>query len=98
MISMFAFDRRMFSATLLLLALVAPAVGCGRTSHDDGQPPSQSGGTAPTTPAAGATAAGASAGGNQAGSAAASGGTSSDVSSAGASEIDPSTTSRPCQE
>ena len=97
---MFPFGRRALSATLVLLALVAAVGSCGRTSHDDGQPSSPSGGMSPSTTTAGAAAvAGTIAGANDAGSAAAHGGTSSDVSSAGAPGIsDPSTTSRSCDE
>src|SRR5215216_8192890 len=90
-VSMFAFARRSCSA-ILPLALVAPAASCGRTSDDEGQPPSQSGGTS----AVGA--AGATAGANQAGAAAASAGTGPDQSSAGAPDIiDPSTPFGSCQ-
>lgn len=89
---MYAFARRSFSA-ILLVALVAPAASCGRTSDDGGQPPSQSGGT----PAVGA--GGATAGANQAGAAAASAGAGPDQSSAGAPDvIDPSAPFGACQE
>ena len=93
---MFAFGHRPPSAALLLLALAAPAAGCGRTSHDDA--PTPLGGAAPSTHTAGAAAVGGTTSANQAGSGAASGGTSSDVSSAGASEITDPTTSLSCQE
>lgn len=93
---MFAFSSRTLSATLLLLALVPPSAGCGRTSRDEGLP--QPSGTSPSNVTAGATAAGATAGANQAGSAAANGGASSDVSAAGASEITDQPASRSCQE
>jgi len=91
---MFPTGHRPLPSILLLLALVALAASCGRTSNDEGQAPSQSGGALPT---AGSTAG--AAGGQQGGSTMAKGGAESSVSSAGAPEVtDPSGTSRPCEE
>jgi hypothetical protein len=89
-VSVFPVARRL-SVSLLLLALVATAASCGRTSHEESQPPLPSGGAAPSTPPNGG------AGAAQAGSVTASGGAITDVSFAGAPEIvDPAVTSRPC--
>lgn len=90
---MFPFGQRPFQIISLLLALVALAVSCGRTSNDEGQRPSQSGGALPS---AGSTAGGA--GAHQGGSKMESGGTASNVSSSGAPEVtEPSATWRPCR-